>query len=343
MLFIGLSGYKAYRMLSTYSFPVFFRIMYGELHPQWPQNINGKKYTILLQDMIPCALCYKGNYQLAYLRPIDLKTAFYEQLLLAETDRYCAGVCEEISYYHDDRILAYLRDQILDKHLATSLQRVGELIIARRYQLQELENPSMLADRERLSSIYIFHLLKCCLARAYLEVQDVLAGEVKRTLSEADLYLQYAGELPPVCTFISRATPEVLNNEVKGGDELNGFTYKFIAEYPEDLRDLHDGMIKASLIAQDTPFARFKVLFSGKPVTQPVVWTGNISELFYFVKLLHNDYEAVEYARQRQWEIACRCFIRPDGACFERDKIRGQKKPTKTYLIIERLVQLLEY
>ena len=327
-------------MLPDFQFPLYSEILYHSLNPNLASNADGKKFTILLQDMESSPLAEKGTYHMHYLRPISTKSAYYERQLLRETAIYCESVCEMLAAEKDDRMIAYLRDQIVDKHLTNSLQRLGEVIAEYGYQLEELENPSNSTDRERLSSVYIFHLLKVCLAKAYLEVQEVLEHHVSRTMSEEDLYLQLVGELPPVRSFLVKQRVE---SAVDSTNDNKGYLYKFLATYPDDLKDLHDGLVKAELIEKDTPFSRFKVLFSDKPVEHPVVWTGNVSELCYFIKLIHNVYEAVEDTRQRQWDIACRCFVKADGTPFDRDKLKGQKKPAKSAELIEKMANLLEY
>ena len=328
-------------MPNSYTFPLFAEIMHGALRPNLPQNADGKQFIVRLQDLDVRSGLFDGRYRMHYLRPFNPKTAWYEQLLLTEIDRFSHRMCEEVARQSDVRILAYLRDQILDKHLCTSLLRLGELIKDQQYRLEELEAPPIQSDRERLSAIYIYHLLKVCLAKAYLEVQHVLAGVVRRLLGEEELYLILAGGLPPERTFLLEVDPVPV--AAVPVSDLTGFTYKFLSTYADDLRDLHDGLIKADLIAPETPYARFKAIFAGRPVGHPVVWRGNISDLFYFIKLLHNEYQAVEDMRQRQWEIACRCFVKLDGSRFDREKLRGQKKPVRTAEVIEQLVRLLEY
>jgi hypothetical protein len=66
---------------------------------------------------------------------------------LSETQLYCEEILEYLDGETDTRIRTYLRDQILDKHLSTCLERIGEKIKLNNYRLVELENPAVDADR----------------------------------------------------------------------------------------------------------------------------------------------------------------------------------------------------
>jgi hypothetical protein len=72
------------------------------------------------------------------------------------------------------------------------------------------------------------------------------------------------------------------------------------------------------------------------------VWTGTISELFYFIKLIHNDLQLVENLKQKQWEVTCQCFVDAEGNLFDRSKFRSQKKPKLTAAKIEKSVSNLK-
>lgn len=86
----------------------------------------------------------------------------------------------------------------------------------------------------------------------------------------------------------------------------------------------------------------FRSVFSGRPVEQKIIWTGNISELAHFIKTLHNTAKKVEDTKQKQWEITINCFEMADGTVLTKDKLRGQKnKDTARAAIIEKAVNIL--
>ena len=72
----------------------------------------------------------------------------------------------------------------------------------------------------------------------------------------------------------------------------------------------------------------FRKVFSGEEIKKPIVWTGNISELSYFIKQLHNVLKLVADLKQQQWAVTINCFIQENGEQYNRTKLRTQKVPT---------------
>ena len=68
-------------------------------------------------------------------------------------------------------------------------------------------------------------------------------------------------------------------------------------------------------------------MFSGKEVITPIVWTGTPTELYFFIKYIHNIQKSVEDARKQQWTIACHCFIGENEVRFEKSKLKALKDP----------------
>ncbi len=82
--------------------------------------------------------------------------------------------------------------------------RLGEKMETNNYRFDELLHLVADADQDRLSNIYIFHLLKACLAKAYLEVQELLSDVVRWKLTEEMLYTTLVRENIPVLTFLRK-------------------------------------------------------------------------------------------------------------------------------------------
>jgi hypothetical protein len=120
------------------------------------------------------------------------------------------------------------------------------------------------------------------------------------------------------------------------------FTYKHLNTQPEYIKDLFDSLKSNQFIDKSTIYIDFKKVFIGDQVLKPVIWTGNISELHYFIKLIHNINKSVIDLKQHQWEVACKCFIKPDGTAFDRAQLKEQKKPKATATILEQAAQQLQ-
>ncbi len=197
-------------------FPLFEEVMHGVLNPELPENSEGYHYVRRVQEQVVAGIKPVGMFSLHYAEPINQKCLFYKRLLLSETHGYCEDALTYLSSEKDERIRSYYRDQILDKHLTTCLMRLGEKMEAANYRFDELVHHAADADQDRLSNIYIFHLLKACLAKAYLEVQELLSSVVRWKLTEEMLYTTFVREKIPVQTFLrKREQPVTVQDQNK--------------------------------------------------------------------------------------------------------------------------------
>lgn len=122
---------------------------------------------------------------------------------------------------------------------------------------------------------------------------------------------------------------------------FESFRYKGYDNNYDKLTNLYDSLKKHNFIADNTDSRVFKKVFSGKAITQPVVWTGNPSEFAYFIKLIYTFNQYVEDLKQRNWEVACKCFVQADGTFFDRSKLRTLKRPQLSYKQLELAVDNL--
>lgn len=163
---LNLMGYEL-------DFPLFGQLLYGGLNPALPGNADGPEYQQRMQEMIWMPAADRGVYKCAFHPPFNFKTRYYHRLLTHEANAYMADLLEMAAAETDDRVRAYLRSQLLDKHLTNCLQRLGEYCRDKNYLLHMLTTPEPGADNDFLSDIWVFHYLKVLLAKAYLEVQYV--------------------------------------------------------------------------------------------------------------------------------------------------------------------------
>jgi predicted DNA-binding transcriptional regulator AlpA len=191
-------------MTPDYYFPLFEEILHGKLNPLLPVNAEGYVYVQKLQEMVFVSAKDTGIYNILFLNPPTLKARYYQQKILSETFLYIADMREYLGAESNRQIKAYLRDQILDKHLTTCLMRLGEKIQTEKLDLKDLIEPSADADNNHLSDIYIFHLLRVCLAKAYMEIQELLHEVVVCKQTERWLYTSLAGEVSPVSCFLQK-------------------------------------------------------------------------------------------------------------------------------------------
>ena len=187
----------------------------------------------------------------------------------------------------------------------------------------------------------------------FLEIQDAFKDLLCEDIYIIEyFYIQLLLEPIPVKTFIAETQP-IIEIEVKPEKQktktpkpvdvvIHSFTYKYQIKESGKLTDLWDNLKKNHFIAKNTNLTNFKKVFSGKEITTPVVWIGKISELNYFIKLIHNLNKSVVDLKQRHWEITCKCFVQSDGKTpFDRAKLKDQKKPKLTATQLESAANLL--
>ena len=125
-------------------------------------------------------------------------------------------------------------------------------------------------------------------------------------------------------------------------NSFHSFTYKQYNTNPDKLTDLCDSLKKSKFISKETSASNFKKVFSGYEIKSPITWTGNVSEFYYFIKLLYTKHKLVGDLRQNQWKVACKCFCRPNGDYFEHEGLRKNQAPKSTSLLLESIVSLLK-
>ncbi|MEI8085630.1 MAG: helix-turn-helix domain-containing protein [Paludibacter sp.] len=202
-----------------YRFPLFDSIMYGSLSPFLSANHFtadfGERSTSIGLD----AISDEGMYAFKFYKPTNFKCKFYYRKLISETFLYCNELLQYLEENQDADTRAYLRLTILDKHLKTCLIKLGETIQVNHLSTSLFLKPSPDTAQELFSNSYIFHLLKGCLVKAYLEVQFAMRDVVQCPLSENMLYTAVVGELPPVNCYMKRLTAENVKQRKKASAE----------------------------------------------------------------------------------------------------------------------------
>jgi len=119
--------------------------------------------------------------------------------------------------------------------------------------------------------------------------------------------------------------------------KFHSFKYKKFNNSQDLLKKLFSSLKSKGFIAKDTDLKDFKKIFSGEAIEKPVVWTGNKSELCYFIKQLATEQNKVEDLKFKHWEVATICFVYPNNKGIDRDQLKGQKAPA-TAKTIETIV-----
>lgn len=328
-------------------------ILYHSLRPWLDQNTLDEKFASKLSEVKIASPAFKFQYEIDFQRPFNHKTKYYSKLIINETIKNCNQLHELISRDNNPKLIKYWLNDSLDKKLKTRLTDIGKLIKAKNYFL-EFINPRKITleiDQDHKSNTYIVHLLKFAYMHIYLELQEAFKDWIDDRLIEEDFYTQLLYDPIPktpnlkeiiVIEVESKLTIPKKIQSTPQQISLTSFSYKQLATNPDKLTDLHDSLKLHNFIAQSTTLANFKRVFSNKKIVTPIVWTGNLSELYFFIKLIYKEHKLVEDLKQKQWEITCICFVKQDGQPFERSKFRTQKRPNTTGDKLDEIVKLMK-
>ena len=202
-----------------YRFPLFESILYGSLNPFLRANNFtadfDEKYLGMGFDSTPD----KGIYGFTFYKPANFKCRFYYHKLVQETFLYCNDILEYLAEVQDADSRAYLGLTILDRHLKTCLIKIAEILQTNNLSTTIFLQPTQDTDPDLFSNSYIFHLLKVCVAKAYLEVQNALSDVVLNPLSETMLYTAVVAEMPPVKSYLKQKSGEKLQQKEKVNNE----------------------------------------------------------------------------------------------------------------------------
>lgn len=323
------------------------------LRPWLEKNCLDDKFAPKLRSLKDTSTDYPFRYEIKFERPFDNKTKYYSKLILNTVKSDVERLYNLISEDDTENLIRYWLDDTLNKRLKTRLKDIGKLIKEKDFQLVYIDpkKASIELDQAHKANTYIIQLLKLAYMQLYLEIQDAFSNWIDDKLVIEDFFTQLLLEPVPNEQFLTEiqtieieATEKPVRKQAPPPtiNSFHSFTYKQINTNPEKVSDLCSSLKFNNLISQDTTVPNFKRVFTNSEIKTPVVWTGTISELFYFIKLIHNDLQLVENLKQKQWEVTCQCFVDAEGNPFDRSKFRSQKKPKLTAAKIEKSVSNLK-
>jgi len=327
-------------------------ILYRELSPFNTANASEIAFASRIREVKESISDYPFRYKIDYYRPFSNKTKFYSRLILKAVKEDTERIYYLISSDSNTNLILYWLNDTLNKKLKTRLKDLGILIKEKGFDIA-LIDPAKYShdlDQEHKANTYIMHLLKLAYMQIYLEIQDAFSKHIDDILIIEDFYSQLLYEPLPAKHFLSlnqlieivdatAATASTVDEEER---QFQSFKYQKLADCPDNLNDLFDNLKKNKFISDDSSIYDFKKIFSGGKNIKPVIWTGNQSDLFYFIKLIYTDHKLVKNLKQKQWLVACNCFIPSEGNTFNPQSLRKSKTPSLSRQLIENAVSLLK-
>jgi len=329
-------------------------ILYHSLQPWLDTNKPNDKFATQSEKIKPVFTTFEALYEFDYYRPLNPKMEFYQKAIMNATTHYCNAVVALINEDQNALRQKYWYDDTLKVKLPARLTDVIN-VIKERYYFIEYINPRSVkfeGDLDKKTETYIIQLLKVALVKSFLEIQNQFKHlNSEFLLTEADVYDRFLNQAIPENSFLKKNKIRVEKvsdlfvpkaSVIKEKEGTNhSFTYKNYNTESDKLSDLFKNLKSNNLIAKDTSLGNFKRAFSGKEVANAIVWTGNTNEFYYFVHLLHNQYELVEPLKRSIWKVASKCFIKFDGTQFDQKKLKVGTKPQLTANIIEEAIKIV--
>jgi hypothetical protein len=137
-----------------------------------------------------------------------------------------------------------------------------------------------------------------------------------------------------------KAYTNIPEEKRKTKKEFNSFSYKKYSNNLPALTDLLNSLKHYKLVASDNDLSDFRKIFNNETPSKPIKWIGNISELFYFIKLLHYDFDLISNLKGNIWKITSKIFVDSCGNSFDWKKFRSLKNSANVETI-EKCVSLL--
>jgi len=287
-----------------------------------------KDFSELLLNTKENNKAHNAVFNLEFKRALSDKKKYYSIIIFNDTQKMIESFIVEFpqNAIEEELIFSYNSFyQKIDKYLKSIARYIDE---------------NKISDDLKSDQSYIVNYLKFSAIQLMLELQEQYGQYATYDLFDFnEIHEKYFGEeisnnhiLKIIDSIESKS--DVINIPEEKNDKKNNlqlsFTYKQYDTNPSKITDLWDSLKMNNFIQSDTPIQTFRKIFSGKEITNPVKWTGNPSELSYFIKQIHNNLKLVENLKQRQWFVTCNCFVDENDLKFERTIFRSLKRPKLT-------------
>lgn len=328
-------------------------ILYGALQPWLHNNLPDESYAPKFASLPILEAEVNLKYEINFQRPANAKSKFYNRLITNSIAESVSEIIKLMNEDDDEDIILCWIDDVLHKKLKTRLLDIADLLIEKDYSSAYLRNTYVPqpSERNHHTNTFIMQLLKIAYMQIYLEVQEEFKRLINDPLIPEDFYLQFFREpvpdVIPLKKIITVEVEQVISpkKEIKtNATEINVLSFSYINydKGNEKLADAFDRLKAKGFIHKETKFPDFKRIFSGKEITKPVRWTGNSSELYYFIKLLYQEHKLLKNLKQKQWRVAGQCFINADGDKFDMKKVKALKRPELSADALEFIVSMMK-
>lgn len=313
------------------------RILFSDLRPWLDSNNKADDFYIpLTRSLKAVETKFNPRYQLNFIRHISSKTQYYKKVIDNDLTNYCNAIFAETENVSGN-LIAFKIDKTR-KQFHSKIKETAEIIDNQHFSLSYFssQNANYSEDKPYKEATYIVFYLLSAFIRCWLEIQYYFKGHIAEDdlWEVADFYTQLLQINVPENTYIKEiekieiiASSDLTTNKIQEKSFLS-LTYKQLSRNSIKITDLFNALKRNNSIDENTSITNFKRIFSGMQIEEPVKWTGAISDLSYFIKLLNNEHKVLEKTKSI-WDTVCACFVDKDGNTFLPNQLKDQKKPIR--------------
>ena len=107
----------------------------------------------------------------------------------------------------------------------------------------------------------------------------------------------------------------------------NSYTYIKYATNSDAITDVLSALKRNNFIDDSVKLTNFRNIFNNKKPKSEIIWSGNISELYYFVKLIHIKHGLIEKQSHTIWKVTANIFVDKNKNQFFSKQLKSQKDP----------------
>ena len=157
------------------------------------------------------------------------------------------------------------------------------------------------------------------------------------------MYKNFNRFCPPITQSIQFAFPELkeyYKKPSKKNTNYHAFTYIDYYKKNTAITEIWKSLKENHFISDETTISSFRKIFKSNKPVDPITWTGNISELYYFVWCLHVKYKLIENLGHDVWKITSKIFVDSKKNYWSFKEFRGLHKTAKAHLIEKAVEEL---
>ncbi len=292
-----------------------------------------EKYIKLTQDLETVQAKFIQHYRLVFPKPYNEKIQYYLVYAQNAITEYLNLVISGINQFKNPETKFYWIKDTLFSVLKERIEKIGIVCDEYRYYLGKhmfsiptWHNPQNPKETRYNTIIFNLAIIKHHLVYAFLEIQSQFSELINEEAVTHEFIINeyFKGIFKYDEPFLKKAPPEDIIVPEK---KLKSFKYIHLVNDSDRISDLYESLKQIKYIHEDTRKIDFKKIFAGSFITHPVIWTGTVSELYYFIYLIHNKLKLVENTKNKHWKIACYCFIQDNGEAYDFKILKDQKAP----------------